>query len=182
MKQLRQKDVGIFLVLGVLLFLLPMTVWAGEDIPDLWTTAKAGNTKAQYNLELIYDSRGETKYYMKAAHWFRLAANKGDAFAQNNLGVDYATSRGVLQDYVKAAHWFRLAANQGFPFAQNNLGVCYVKGLGVPQDYVKAAHWFRLAANKGVGQARYNLGVCYYNGQGVPQDYVKAAHWFRLAR
>ena len=46
-----------------------------------------------------------------AAKWYRMAADKGVASAQNNLGVMYAGGQGVLQDYVQAYMWFTLAAS-----------------------------------------------------------------------
>jgi hypothetical protein len=41
--------------------------------------------------------------------WFRLAAEQGDATAQDSLGVMYAKGHGVPQDDKTAAKWFRLA-------------------------------------------------------------------------
>ena len=49
----------------------------------------------------------------EAVRWFRLAAEQGDATAQNNLGVRYGTGRGVPQDDAEAVRWYRLAAEQG---------------------------------------------------------------------
>lgn len=52
--------------------------------------------------------------------WYRLAADRGDASAQNNLGFMYAEGRGVLQDYVLACMWLNLAAARGDSFAAQN--------------------------------------------------------------
>jgi len=52
-------------------------------------------------------------------------AEQGDADAQNNLGVRYATGEGVTQDKVEAAKWYRKAAEQGNAYAQCNLGDSY---------------------------------------------------------
>ncbi|MGV0035112.1 MAG: tetratricopeptide repeat protein [Candidatus Azotimanducaceae bacterium WSBS_2022_MAG_OTU7] len=41
--------------------------------------------------------------------WYRLAADQGDASAQNNLGVMYATGRGVPEDRVLGYMWVNLA-------------------------------------------------------------------------
>ncbi len=49
----------------------------------------------------------------EAVRWYRLAAEQGDAGAQNNLGVMYLEGRGVPQDYVQAHMWIKLAAAQG---------------------------------------------------------------------
>jgi TPR repeat protein len=45
-----------------------------------------------------------------AVKWFRLSAQAGDHYAQNNLGLMYYDGNGVAQDYVKAHMWFNIAA------------------------------------------------------------------------
>src|ERR1700728_341374 len=56
------------------------------------------------------DSRGN---YIAAVRFYRVAAEHGDAKAQNSLGGMYYNGRGVTQDYEEAAKWYRLAAAQG---------------------------------------------------------------------
>lgn len=43
--------------------------------------------------------------------WYRLAAEKGDAPAQSNLGVMYGNGQGVIQDNVYAHMWLNVAAS-----------------------------------------------------------------------
>ncbi|MEE8544981.1 MAG: tetratricopeptide repeat protein, partial [Alphaproteobacteria bacterium] len=69
--------------------------------------------------------------YATALREYRLAAEQGDASAQNNLGVMYAMGRGVPQDSALAAQWYRRAAEQGDARAQYNLGFMYADGRGV---------------------------------------------------
>ena len=76
-------------------------------------------------------------------------AEQGDATAQNNLGLMFATGQGVPQDDAEAVKWYRLAAGQGDAKAQFNLGYMYANGYGVPQDYITAHMWFNLAAANG---------------------------------
>lgn len=45
--------------------------------------------------------------------WYRLAANRGDASAQHNLGLMYANARGALLDDVEALKWLTLASSRG---------------------------------------------------------------------
>ncbi len=54
-----------------------------------------------------------TQDYSQAVKWYRLAAEQGNADAQRNIGVMYATGLGVTQDDVQAHMWFNLAAAQG---------------------------------------------------------------------
>jgi TPR repeat protein len=111
----------------------------------------------------------------------RTKADRGDASAQNNLGVMYEKGQGVSQNYTEAMRWYRKAADQGFAEGQYNLGVMYEKGRGVSQNYTEAGVWFRKAADQGDADAQFNLGVTYYNGYGVPQNYTQAHMWFTLA-
>jgi len=119
--------------------------------------------------------------YVEAARLYRLAAERGDANAQNNLGVLYLVGRGVPQDNTEAASWFRRAAEQGLAEAQYNIGSMHVTGEGAVQDNSEAVRWWRLAAAQGYVDAQYNLGVAYFDGFDVPQDFGLAAEWHRLA-
>jgi uncharacterized protein len=69
----------------------------------------------------VQPSRGVPQNYAEALKWYRLAADQGNASAQNNLGGMYAAGRGPPQDYAEALKWYRLAANQGNALGQNNL-------------------------------------------------------------
>ncbi len=42
----------------------------------------------------------------EAVKWFRLAAEQGNANAQQNFGFMYLEGRGVPQDFVEAMKWF----------------------------------------------------------------------------
>ena len=109
------------------------------------------------------------------------AAERGNAQAQFNLGVMYATGQGVHQDYTEAVRWYRKAADQGYAEAQNNLGSMYYAGSGVHQDYAEAVRWYRKAAEQGNAGGQYYLGWMYDDGRGVRQDYAEAVRWFRRA-
>jgi hypothetical protein len=58
---------------------------------------------------MYYNGLGVPQDYKIAVKWFRLAAEQGDATAQDSLGVMYAKGHGVPQDDKTAAKWFRLA-------------------------------------------------------------------------
>ena len=111
----------------------------------------------------------------------RVLAEQGDAAAQLNLGVRYATGQGVPQNDTQAARWFLLAADQEHAAAQGRIGFMYSTGRGVPQDDVEAARWYRRAADQGHANAQSNLGAMYADGKGVSKDSAAAVRWFRLA-
>ena len=56
----------------------------------------------------------------EAVKWYRLAADQGDAGAQNSLGYMYANGEGVLKDDVTAYGWFNIAATNGYENAKTN--------------------------------------------------------------
>ena len=111
----------------------------------------------------------------------RARAEKGEAAAQNELGLMYDLGQGVAQDYAEAVKWLRKAAEQGRPGAQLLLGLHCQNGDGIRQDYAEAVKWLRKAAEQGGAEAQYNLGVCYFRGHGVLQDYAEAVKWYRKA-
>jgi TPR repeat protein len=113
---------------------------------------------------------------------FRESAERGEAWAQNNLGVMYDNGEGVAEDDAEAVKWYRKAAEQGDAAAQNNLGVMYDNGEGVAEDDAKAVKWYRKAAEQGDAKAQSNLGVKCRDGQGAAQNYVLAHMWLDLAR
>ena len=76
---------------------------------------------------------------------FRTAADRGDAVAQNKVGILLA-SEGKIEEAVR---YFVLAANQGLTDGENNLGYCYVNGDGTEVDLGKARYWYARAAAKG---------------------------------
>ena len=103
-------------------------------------------TAQDFEKGLAAAKRGD---HATALRELRPLAEKGDARAQEILGVIYAAGQGVPKDHAEAMKWFRKAAVQGDAAAQNALGFMYAAGRGVPQDYVLAHMWFSLAAANG---------------------------------
>ena len=108
---------------------------------------------------------GSREILRGAAHWFRRAAEQGNAYARALLG-----GRGVPLDEAEARRWYRLAAEQGDADAQFGLGFMYDNSQGVPQDYTEAARWYRKAAGQGHADAELNLRLLRIKDQSVPKD------------
>ena len=83
-------------------------------------------------------------------------ALNGNADAQYNLGIMYASGLGVTQDYNEAVKWFRLSSGQGNAQAQDIYGLMYASGRGVTQDYVRAHMWLNISASSGNALAESN--------------------------
>ena len=86
------------------------------------------------------------KNYDAAIEKWELAAQKGNAYAQYELGCIYQHGSfgkkidpRMAQDlYKDAATWFQSAAAQGNARAQYMLGSCYALGRGVERDKKKS--------------------------------------------
>lgn len=85
------------------------------------------------------------------------AAEDGQAWAQNELGLAYQNGAGVPKNSTKAAEWFRKAADQGDPSAQNNLAGAYETGSGLPPNLDRAMDLYKKAAAQGSVYAQENL-------------------------
>ena len=132
--------------------------------------------------DIIYNKgQGVPENYAEALKWLGLAANKGNAEAQFDLGVMYAEGHGVPQDYAEALKLFRLAADQGDAEAQYNIAVMYRDGNGVLRDFAAALKGFRLAADQGLATAQTNLGVMYEKGKEYRKTTLRLWRWHRLA-
>jgi hypothetical protein len=73
--------------------------------------SSSGSFGADWQKGMDAFNRGD---YAEAVKWYRLAAEKGNAISQYNLGFLYENGQGVPQDYAEAVKWYRLAANQGY--------------------------------------------------------------------
>ena len=93
--------------------------------------------------------------FTNAVELFSLAAEQGQANAQNCLGIMYMGGKGVETSYEKGFQFHKQAADQGLPNALRALGSCYQNGWGVEKSLEKA-------------------------GEGVKKDYEKAIHFFTV--
>jgi hypothetical protein len=97
------------------------------------------------------------KALSKAVELYQKAADQGNAYAQNDLGLLYTNGTGVEKDLNKAADLFQKAADRGNAHAQNNLGWLYENGTGVAKDLGKAVELYQKAADQGNQRAKDNL-------------------------
>lgn len=112
-----------------------MTLGAGD------TAHGSINGKGEAPLALamsFFKGQGVEKDDVLAARYFRMAADQGNADAQDMLGLLYKFGQDVSKDSREAVKWFLVAAESGHSDARNNLGAMYSSGLGVPQDFKEA--------------------------------------------
>jgi TPR repeat protein len=122
-------------------------VKSDKKAAKIWNRAvELGNLDAMVQLGGLYETGSGVKLdKKKAMKLYRAAADRGHAFAQNNLGILLASE----EKFEEAFRYFALAANQGFTAGETNLGLCYRDGDGTEVDLGKARYWFERAAAKG---------------------------------
>jgi hypothetical protein len=116
--------------------------------------ADAGFVPAQATMGVLCAAVGRPD---EAVHWWRQAAERGDAEAQFNLAQALATGRGAPADAKAAFDWFLRAAESGLVVAQARLGILYATGEGVAADPIEAHKWFFVARLAGDTAATSNL-------------------------
>ena len=137
---------------------------------------------AKVNLaRILLDEHNPRYNTTEAVEWLLSAANQGNVYAQDGLGVCLMRAIGVAKNASEALRWFSNAALLGYPLAQFHLGEMFFLGEGVQSDPVRAQQWFRLAAEKGLGLAQNLLGKLLLTGQGGTKDPVEAQLWLLKA-
>jgi len=119
--------------------------------------------------------------YVEALRWYSLAAEQGDATAQNNIGAMHEHAMGVPVNMVEAAKWYRRAADQGLSIAQYNLALLLGFGLGVPMDEAEATALLHKAVSQGYIPACTLLGTLYRHGDFVEKRIPIAAEMHVIA-
>ena len=132
---------------------------------------------ARYILGSVYHEGPVVKQIADVRKW-RKAAERGEAWAQYNMGIAYDKGKGVPEsDYYEALRWFHKAAEQGHVHAQYNLGRLY-RSNGKHRESVG---WYRKAAEQGLRGAQVMLSQAYADGKGVTKNARQAVRWFREA-
>lgn len=135
--------------------------------------AQAGNASACYNLGTCYlKGMGVQQNGPKALHWIRLAAEKGNLSAEDEMGsaIDVGTLRGTV--------WIRKAAKAGYVPAYMQLATAE----SALKKWGRAYDWLRRASAKHWGPADRRLGDIYADGYGMQHPiYSKAALYYRRA-
>lgn len=129
--------------------------------------AEANSPRAQFRLGIMYyQGRAVVKNKDLARQWIARAlptilraAQKGQAWAEADLGTAYELGIGVQRDLSSAASWYQKSAKQGYVGGQANLGVLYGTGSGVKYDRQVALYWLKKAAAQGDKIAQDNLKI-----------------------
>jgi len=110
-----------------------------------------------------------------------VAAQQGNAYAQNSVAISYMTGEGVPKDTSKGLQWLHRSAQQGFSKAQSNIGLEFLVDRKNDKDLAQAVKWWQLAATNGEPHAQYNLAVSYQHGRGIEENNSLATKWFLMS-
>jgi TPR repeat protein len=140
----------LVVIIGVLMLTSATVSAAAESL--------RGDSKRTIPLagEEPYDALQRGDYRLAAGLFYPLA-QRGDARAQYNLGLLYASGLGVDQDYQAALKWHRMAAAQGHAGGQSELAQMYAKGQGVQPNQVLAYVWFTVAIASSSGGSKNEI-------------------------
>jgi hypothetical protein len=89
-----------------------------------------------------------------------LAADLGNAAAQNSFGVCLERGIGVKSNLALAARYYRRSAAQGNSDGANNFGFCLERGRGVNENIEAAAECYAFAAECGHPEGELNYRRC----------------------
>jgi TPR repeat protein len=92
-------------------------------------------------------------------------ARIGDAAAQYDVALMYATGLGVAKNVSQAFAWTKSAAEKGHVAAQYLLGSAYAGGLGTTKDERNALLWFVKAYEHGNEKASLKLARLFSTSQ-----------------
>jgi TPR repeat protein len=122
-----------------------------EEIERLRKWTNKGKAWAMGMLAGMYrEGEGVKQSDKKAIELYEMAAKRGNAAAQYNLGIFYDQgSHGLTQSSKRAFEFYALAAEQGSAEAQSNLGLIYAQGKVIETSYSKAREWWTKAAAQG---------------------------------
>lgn len=93
---------------------------------------------------------------VQAFKYYTLAADKGNAGAQFNLGM-LSSLCTIFNQKI-----FLLPTTPHFPHSRSISGVMYKNGHGCAKDHTKAMLYYQRAADQGRASAQYNLGTTCY--------------------
>ncbi len=142
----------------------------------------ADDPDAIYNMGFMcYNGFGVDEDKKMAFDLFKLAAQKGNSKAYNDLANMYFLGEEVEKSYPQAFKYYAQAAKLGEDAASYNLAECYFYGTGIMVDRKKAILFYKKAASQGSSDAEYKLGTLSDAGDDVELSYDEAFKWYKRA-
>jgi putative methionine-R-sulfoxide reductase with GAF domain len=166
------------LLLFTAMVCLTAVVWLMAPSMATWIENLSTTTASVASASPESGSPGESYVGTDIQDLKKIAA-KGNAAAEYQLGMRYATGEDVKQDYREAVRWFLAAAEQGNVRAQSKGAACFWAGKGVPRDYSKAYYWGLLAQAGGDKDASLYVAQSapYLSPAQINAEHIQAENW-----
>jgi len=138
-----------------------------DPIQALIKKAKTGDNVSafKYAERLQRGLPGEAPNFELAAHWYKIAAQQGNAEAALVLAELYETEKvtppspnAVKEMYEFGYRLLKADADRGRPSAATKLGLMFFHGQGVKEDANRAIKWLQRGVELGSAQAKVALG------------------------
>ena len=139
---------------------------AASSLERLRKAASEGHTGARFLALMLATNDAQLAARPEDLPWIRHEAEKGNAEAQNSLGVLHLR----VGETSEGADWLRRADVNGDETAPANLWSLYQAGLIAEPDATTVFGWTRAAAERGDTDARYHLARALLVGEGTEQD------------
>ncbi len=182
-----------------------------KNIILLLTVATTINLTANPFMSIANNSQTSKTETSQKYFYAKRAAERGNAQAQYDLGLMYATGNGVQKNEALALTWFnrasqnnfaqvlkvkevtspskmsqkfifaKEAAKKGNARAQFDLAMMYHKGEGIKRNEKLAFNYFHKAARNNSVEAKFQMGINFSEGRGVRKQTQLAKYWFKLA-
>jgi TPR repeat protein len=152
-----------------------------KTLKDMRQAAELGELDAAANLGTFYElgRQGLPVDRQQAIHWFTLAANQGNASAQDRLGTLYMNTPGTETEGLA---WLEKAAEQNRVLSQSLLGHWHL-GItsGSKFNYDLAVKWLTRAAGNSHTESTLSLAQLYEGRPGVKANPALAYTYYGLA-
>lgn len=141
--------------------------------------AGKGWPRAQVTLGAMLESEPPINVNLQRANeLYRQAAQKGNAQAMWNLGVNHLGTKGGKRDTGEALYWLKRASEQGHALATWALARLYLAGKLVEKDTELGIRMLEQAARAGCRPAAETLVSLYRDGSSdVPRDPQRSRQW-----
>jgi len=156
-----------------LIFVIIGTIYAQENVKSE-AYKKQGFSQRTPLLKPKYPT-----YNLAETYVLTEKAQKGDPFAQHELGIRYILGIGVPIDSVKATYWISRAASKNLPAANFNYAILLNNGTGVDWNPFLAFKNFRVSAESGMEQAQYVFGLLHTDNLIVNKNLKEAYKWLK---
>ena len=157
----------------ILLLVIPAITFSQAD-----STRSQAFKDTQFHHQRYFKAKYPS-YSLLAGYILVTEANRGDPFAQHELGLRYLIGQGFSPDTVKAVYWIRKAVDQNLPAARFNYGIMLYNGIGVPWNPFDAYVNFKNAALAGLPEAEFAYGLVMTDNLTINRNYTEAYKWFK---